>query len=145
MDDLFCDGHSSVSVRRDPVLIEGQADHHAAVSADQREDFVHGLLFAADGIDHCFSVVNAKGRFHGFRIHRVDLEGQVDHALQRLHGVPHHGGFIDVRQPGVHIKDVGAAVLLGDPLPHDIFQVMFFKGLLKPLFPGRVDPLSDDL
>ena len=137
------DGHPSLGVPGNPLLVQGQGHHHAAILAHQGEDRLHDLLLAVDGVDHGLAVVEAHGPFHSHGIGGVDLEGKGQDGLQFADSLGQQGGFVNLREPHVHIQEMGAHLLLPASPVEDISHVPFQQGLLEALLPGGVDALPN--
>ncbi len=74
----------------------------------------------------------------------VNLQGQIHHALQRLHYPGHHSRLVNTGQAHIHIQNIRPGILLLQAPFQDISHISFPQGLLKPFFSGGIDPLSND-
>ena len=72
------------------------------------------------------------------------MQGQIGDPLQRPDDSRHPLGLVDFRQPHVDVQHMGPAFLLGDPLPQDVFHVVFPQGLLEARLARGIDPLPHD-
>ena len=136
LDTLLCvPGHTG--------FLQGKPDHTGTVFFDDRKDLSAFLLIRADGIDDGSAVCRPEPCFDGGRGGRVDLKGQVGHALNRPDDFGHQRGFIRSRKSHIDIEYVRTGLSLFDGTFHDVVHVMFPKRLLEPLLAGRIDPLAD--
>ena len=126
-------------------FIQRKPDDYASVFSDKRKYAVHRLLLPADRINHCLSVIYAQRPLHCLNIHCVDLERQIDHALNLLHRFFHKRRFIDIRKSNIYIQDMRPVILLCDCFSQDIIQVVLFERLFKTFLTRRIDPFSDNL
>ena len=105
---------------------------------------MHTLLFAADGVDHCFTVIAAQCRLHGRGIGSIQLQGKINHGLQFGHHLGEHHGLINIGQTDIDVQHVYALLLLSHTLGEDVVHILFRKCLLQALFSRGVDALTDE-
>ena len=137
------DRQSPFRSSRDPVLIDRQCHHQAAVFGRQRKYRIHHFSLSVYGVDHRLAVIAPQCFFHCHDIRGIDLQRQIRDRLQFLHHFFHHRRLIDLRQPDIDIEHIGLLVLLHDPLLQDIIHVMRTQRFFKFLLTGRIDAFAD--
>ena len=113
-DNLSGNLHPPLGCVRDSLFIQRKSDHNAAVFLYERKDHIHGLLLAADRIDHGLSVVNPHSSFHRLLIHRINLKWETGNSLQFSYDFFHHGWLVNIRKAYIHIQNMRALFLLPD-------------------------------
>ena len=143
-DDFAGDCDTALDRIRNTVLIQRQTDEHRAVLGGEREDGVQTLFLTVDRVDHRDAVVAAQGGLQHLGNVGVQLERQVNHALQFPGDLEHCLALVDARQTDVDIQNIRTGIRLLDALIDDIVQIMGTERSLKALLSGRVDALADD-
>ena len=142
--DAFGDGKAGLGGIGDAAFVERKADDVGSIVGDQREDLIHDLLLAVDGVDDGLAGIAAYGGLDSGGIGGVDLQRQQRGALELLGGLLDNLDLVDLGQTHVDVQDVGALLLLADALAHHVVQIAVAQGLLQALFAGGVDALADD-
>ena len=142
--DALRDLHPGLPGLGDALVVHAEPHHSRAILFAQGENGLQGLPVAVHGIDDGLAAVCPEPGLNGGGIGGVDLQGQLHHRLQGLHGPCHHVGLVDAGETHVHVQDLRPGLLLLHALLEDIVQIIFPEGLLEPLFPGGVDPFADD-
>ena len=124
------------------MFIQCQTNHGGAVLFAQGQNAVQHLLLAVDRVYDRLAVINAQRAGQSIFVGRIQLQWQVGDGLQLPHQHFQRGGFVNTRQTGIHVQQLGTGFGLGYGLGAGIGAVALPQGLLQALFAGGVDALA---
>ena len=144
LQDAAGNGHPALRRLGNAVFVQSQAHHGGAVFFHDGQQPLQHRRVAVDGVHRRLAVVHPQARFQSRRVGGVQLQGDVQGALQLFHHPGQHGHLVHAGIAHVHVQDIRSGVHLLEAHIQDIIQVLLQQGLLEPLFAGGVDALADD-
>ena len=137
--------NSALRIFRNAVLIHGQTQHRRAVVRHQRKHGIQPLPFSVHGIHYRPSVHHPKAGPQYFRIHGIQLQRNVRHALHRLNHLWHQRHFVHARGAYINVQNLRTGFVLFHRQLLDVVHVAIPERLLQFLFARRIDSLPDDI
>ena len=105
------------------LLVQRQTDDRRAVFLHHRQQRLQRFLFAVDGVDRRFAIIDAQGGFQRGGVGGIQLERHIHRFLQFLNHAREHGDFIHARIADVDIQNLRARVHLRNGDIDDVIQI----------------------
>ena len=127
------------------ALIHREPEYCRPIVFRKREDRVHACALPTDRVDDGAPVRHAQCRLDHCRIRRVDLQRQINNALDGLDYLRDDRSLIDALCTDIDVEHLRARLLLCNGEFLDVAHILLKKRLLQPLLARRIDALSDDI
>ena len=141
--DPLGNGETPLGGGRDALIVKGKADHGAPIAFHDGKHGFQALPLSVDAVDKRLARVTAHRRLHRHRIGRVHHQRQRNRGREFVHRGGQHSRLVKLGKAHVDIEHVGAQLLLGNSLPHQVIQVTRTQRRLKLRLARGVDTLAD--